>query len=186
MRPRERASLAALLTGIALLGYQQLDAERLREFVKIIYDEGERLTRLITQLLDISRIESGTLELDLEPHDVHEILESAFRIAEPVAARRGVALRLAAPDDLPLLRADRDRVLQVVTNLLSNAVRMSPSKDVVRVAASRDDGMVVVRVADHGPGVALEHRDEIFEKFARAATSERDGDGTGLGLFVSR
>jgi phosphoserine phosphatase RsbU/P len=170
-----------------LLSYDQLDAARMREFVKVINDEGERLTRLIAQLLDISRIESGKLELELEPNDVHEILEAAFRIAEPVAARRGVTLRLEAARDLPPLRADRDRILQVVTNLLSNAVRMSPPEDTVRVGATRDDGMIVVSVADRGPGVPREHREAIFEKFARVdSPMSGDGEGTGLGLFVSR
>jgi phosphoserine phosphatase RsbU/P len=170
-----------------LLSYERLDETNVREFVKIINDEGERLTRLITQLLDISRIESGKLELELEPHHVDEILEAAFRIAEPVAARRGVGLDLEAPADLPPLRVDRDRMLQVVTNLLSNAVRMSPSAETVSVSAQRDNGMVVISVADHGPGVAPPHREEIFEKFARGVgLPARDGEGTGLGLFVAR
>nr|MBA2449607.1 GAF domain-containing protein [Chloroflexota bacterium] len=170
-----------------LLSYERVDPGQMREFVKIINDEGERLTRLITQLLDISRIESGKLELQLEPYDAREILETASRIAEPVAARRGVRLDLDPTGELPPLHVDRDRVLQVVTNLLSNAVRMSPPDETVRITATREDGMVVIGVADRGPGVAPEHREAIFEKFARAVGQpSRDGEGTGLGLFVSR
>ncbi len=170
-----------------LLSYDELDLVRMREFVKIINDEGERLTRLITQLLDISRIESGKLELALEPQDAGDILEAAKRIAEPVAARGDVHLRLDVPSALPPVLADRDRLIQVVTNLLSNAVRVSPPDETIRVSARREDGMVLFSVADRGPGVAGEDREAIFEKFARAqAGSRRGGDGTGLGLFVSR
>ena len=170
-----------------LLSYERLDAERMREFVKIINDEGERLTRLIAQLLDISRIESGKLELELEPHDLGEILEAAFRIAEPVATRHQVRLGLELPPELPPLCVDRDRIIQVLTNLLSNAVRMSPPDELVRISATRRNGMVVVSVADRGPGVPIDHREMVFGKFARAETAPaRNGEGTGLGLFVSR
>jgi phosphoserine phosphatase RsbU/P len=170
-----------------LLGYRELDAVQMRGFVKIINDEGERLTRLITQLLDISRIEPGRLELALGAHGVQEVLEAAFRIADPVADRRGVRLELAVPPDLPTVRVDRDRMLQVVTNLLSNAVRVSPVGGVVRVSATRADGMVRISVADQGPGVAPADRETIFEKFARVGAERGPAaEGTGLGLFVAR
>ncbi len=170
-----------------LLTYEGLDVAQERGFAKIINEESERLTRLIEQLLDLSRIESGQLELAREPHHIRTIVDTAFQIAEPLAERCGVQLRLEVPDELPQLSVDRDRVLQVVTNLLSNAIRVSPQKESVRVTACQEDGMVVVSVADRGPGVPREHRDVIFEKFGRLeGPGLGDGTGTGLGLFVSR
>jgi len=118
-----------------LLHYDTLDATQRRRFVEIINEEGQRLTRLISQVLDISRIESGKLELRLEYHDLRAIVAAAFQIAEPVAGRRGIRLCFDAPAALPPVYVDRDRVLQVITNLLSNAVQLSPPGETVRVAA---------------------------------------------------
>ncbi|HZU06340.1 MAG TPA: ATP-binding protein [Chloroflexota bacterium] len=169
-----------------LLHYDTLDATQRRRFVEIINEEGQRLTRLISQVLDISRIESGKLELRLEYHDLRAIVAAAFQIAEPVAGRRGIRLCFDAPAALPPVYVDRDRVLQVITNLLSNAVQLSPPGETVRVAALPADGMLEISVADRGPGVPPAYREAIFEKFVRVEGHPGRGEGTGLGLFVSR
>jgi Na+/proline symporter/signal transduction histidine kinase len=170
-----------------LLAYDPIEPGRMREFVGVIHEEGERLTRLIGQVLDISRIESGRLELHLEEERLADILRAAYTVTRPHADRRRVTIDVILEPHLPPITADRDRLIQVVTNLLTNAVRVSPPDGVVTLCASRINGSLEVSVGDAGPGVPGSQRERIFEKFAQIDDPARAGlDGTGLGLFVAR
>ncbi|MEW5772380.1 MAG: PAS domain S-box protein [Thermodesulfobacteriota bacterium] len=153
----------------------------------IIVLEGQRLSRLVGDLLDLNKIESGRMQWRDQDLDLAELLRhSATAVAGAFAARPELTLRTALPDALPWVRADRDRMEQVVMNLLDNALKFTPS-GTVELSARAVGGAVEVRVADTGPGVPESERGLIFQKFYQMTDGDRDRDkpkGTGLGLAI--
>lgn len=147
----------------------------------------ERLSALINDILDIEKIESGQMEFRIEPVALRPFLESALVMNRMYAVRHGVNFRLEEPVPEAAVMADRDRLLQVLTNLLSNAAKYSPHGQVISIAASMRDGQVRVAVIDRGAGVPKSFRDRIFQKFAQADSSDTRGKGgTGLGLAICK
>ena len=165
-----------------------LAAAKRQEFVGIILRETERLTRLINQILDLAKIESGRAEWAAEAVDLGAVIRDAADSTAALYRERGVKLETAVPDRVPLVVADRDRLLQVLLNLLANAVKFcAPGAGRVRVALSDGQGAVRVDVADNGCGIAREHQGAIFEKFRQVGDTLTDRpQGTGLGLPISR
>lgn len=155
-----------------------------REFLETISTETDRLTRLVQDLLDVSRIEAGALEIACEPQPVNEILHRAVG-GFPLAVRARVRLALAT--GLPLVDVDASRVETVVRNLLDNAVKYGPDDRPIEVTTRLDDGRVVVSVRDHGPGVSPELGDRVFDRFVRADNRlARQVGGVGIGLAICR
>jgi signal transduction histidine kinase len=162
-------------------------AERLR-FLGIVIQESERLTRLINQVLDLAKLESGRAEWQVSDVPVDGVVEESIAATGQLFRARGVALETRLAANLPPVRADRDRLQQVLINLLSNAAKFAPAdRGRVAVELARAGGMVRVAVADDGPGVRAEDRQVIFEKFRQAGdTLTEKPQGTGLGLPISR
>jgi two-component system sensor histidine kinase KdpD len=177
-----RTPLAAI-TGAAstLLQAAPLDPAAERALKESIYDEAERLGRLVTNLLDMSRLESGSVHLDREWHSVEELVGAALARLEKV--RQGRAVEVKVPPDLPLVPVDGVLVEQLLVNLFDNAFKYSDADSPVRVSAESADRTVTVEVADGGPGVAAGEEEHIFEKFHRGSTAHK---GFGLGLSISR
>ncbi|MET1074690.1 MAG: HAMP domain-containing sensor histidine kinase, partial [Umezawaea sp.] len=145
----------------------------------------ERLGRLVAELLDLSRIDAGAVALELEPVPVAELVGQTVAEAE-VAARvgdRGVGFTIDIPPRL-VARVDRNRVHQVLVNLLDNAARHGPANGRVDVRAQAGPDGLVVEVVDEGPGIAREDRERVFERFTRGERA--GGGGTGLGLNIAR
>ncbi len=162
------------------------DVETQTEFLQIINKESDRLTRLINNLLDLSRIEAGRMKWDLEPVDMHEVVTTATMSLRGSAEKKGLIFEAMAEENLPVT-GDRDKLVQVVTNLLGNAIKFTPEGGRVRVEARRVSGQVEVAVQDSGCGIAGEHHTSIFAKFSQVDTSEtRDIKGSGLGLPIAR
>ena len=165
------------------------DAERDR-FYSVVVAETQRLTRLIDQLLDLSKMESGDLEWNMMPLDLAGVIDGAVAASSPLAQAAGVRLDTELSDGLPGVVADRDRLIQVLVNLISNAVKFcDPAVGRVRISAEAGDGVVTVSVADNGPGVAAIDRDRIFERFQQGSSGEsliNKPKGTGLGLAICR
>ncbi len=177
-----RGSLGLIAGGVA-----GTIPEPVRNLVGIAKSNCERLIRLINDLLDSEKIESGKMRLDLQPADVRPLIQQALTANEGFAAQHQVKLVLQAPDEPVCVRVDADRLTQVVTNLVSNAAKFSPAQGAVEVRVKRQDGRVRVEVADHGPGIPEEFRSRIFQKFSQADASDaRQKSGTGLGLNISR
>lgn len=169
-----RAVLENLVDGVS-----QPDPATLRAAL----DQTERLSRLVTDLLDLSRVDAGVVPLSLEHVDLLPFLETATK--EAAVAGRPVSYVVdVAPHDLGLF-ADRERLHQLVANLLDNAGRHSPADGVIRVRAAVYDGRVVLDVLDDGPGIPVEEHAVIFERFTRGSRSAADG-GTGLGLAIAQ
>ncbi|MCL4757019.1 MAG: sensor histidine kinase [Rhodocyclaceae bacterium] len=180
------------LTSIRALSEMLLDdpdmalEDRMR-FLGIIVSETERLTRLVNQVLDLAKIESGHAEWHNSDVDMRALVEHAVEATSQLFRDRGVAVELVVPDDAPRLLADHDRLLQVMLNLLSNAAKFVPrGEGQVRVLlACEDDGMRVA-VEDNGPGIAPEFLPYVFEKFRQGGDQRDRPQGTGLGLPISR
>jgi PAS domain S-box-containing protein len=161
--------------------------EAVQKLVEIAKNNCERLIRLINDILDIEKIESGKMQLDLRETALKPLLAQALEANEGFGAAKNVTLHLHCPDESLQVLADGDRLTQVVTNLLSNAMKFSPPGETVEVHVLRSALGVRVEVRDRGPGIPDEFRKRIFQKFSQADSSDtRQVAGTGLGLNISR
>lgn len=144
-----------------------------------------RLRSLIGDLLELSRIESGRIELDIGTVQMNLLCDRAVEVMSPQAEERSVEIVCRSPGGLPCVRADPNKATWVLTNLLSNAVRYSDPGGAVQIDASADEGSVRVSVTDHGPGIAYEDQSRIFDKFVQVEDG-RTPEGSGLGLAICR
>ena len=173
------AALRAILENLAD-GVVRPEPEQLRAAL----DRTERLGDLVSDLLDLSRVDAGITSLDTRPVDVLPLLQDAVREAE--LAGRPVRFEVTVePTDL-VVRADRARLHQLVANLLDNAARHSPSDGTVRVLARRDHGGMQLEVSDDGPGIDPAQRTAVFERFTTGSGAGQSDGGTGLGLAIAR
>jgi signal transduction histidine kinase len=158
-----------------------------RDTLQVMLGQTERLGRLVDQLLDLSKLESGEVPLQLEPMPLAPMVDRVISEFSVGRAVRDIALVAEVPEDL-MVDADRERIHQVVFNLVDNAVRFTPPGGEVTIAAEREAERVRVTVRDTGVGVAPEHLPRLFERFYRAdpARSRDDGGGTGIGLAIAR
>lgn len=170
-----------------LLRYDVGDAEKRRKFVGIINNEAERLTRMINDLLDLSKIEAGRLELLPEPLQLEPVFARSVSTTQPLFAEKGVNVVSRVEALLPPVYADADRLHQVLTNLLANAVKFSPEGGTVRLGGKKKEGFALISVADEGPGIPPDRLEQIFERFHQVRDPQMSHPlGTGLGLTISR
>ncbi|MBX3066664.1 MAG: GAF domain-containing protein [Anaerolineae bacterium] len=156
-----------------------------RAFLEIIDDESDKLTELIDQLLDLSRMESGTLPVAPEPRTVTEIINEVK--AELLTFTGQHALHIDVPANLPPVRADIRRIAQVLINLVDNAAKYSPPGKVINITAHLEGGFVQVDVADQGGGIPPEHRENLFSAFQRSVSQDTNQKrGAGLGLAICK
>jgi len=161
--------------------------EKAGRLVYIARASSERLVRLINDLLDVEKIASGMVRFDLQPLDLRTAARRAVEGVSAFAAERAIVIRLAAPENPIMVRGDMDRLIQVFTNLLSNAAKFSPDNGVIDMLLKTENGRARVVVRDRGPGVPEAFRASIFGKFAQAdSSSAREKGGTGLGLAISK
>lgn len=150
--------------------------------------ETERLIRLVNELLVLTRADAGALQLDLQPLDLARLAKSRCELLSGVAARQGVTLEVVSPSNaLPPVRADRDRLSQVIDNLLDNAIRHSPADSTITIAIHETNKGLECSVRDRGPGIPARHLPFVFERFYRVDSARnRKNGGTGLGLAIAR
>lgn len=173
-----RTPLGGILTGAtAVLRRDDLPAA-LRDQLEEVASASRRLARLVSDMLDMARIEGGAIDLQLDSVDVADAVEAAVARLRLVSPERRVEVRISP--GTPEVRADWERVGQVIDNLLANADHFAPRGSAVTVSAEREGDVVVVRIVDAGPGVPAELRETIFERFVRGT------GGTGLGLPIVR
>jgi signal transduction histidine kinase len=157
------------------------------EYVSDIHASGKHLLSLINDILDLSKIEAGRMELDAAEFDLRAALDNALTLVRERAQRGGVALTLDADPALGLFEGDERKLKQVVLNLLSNAVKFTPRGGAVNIVAKRVDGSAEIAVSDTGVGIAAQDQEAIFEAFRQVGTDvTRKREGTGLGLALSR
>ena len=168
-----------------LLENQAEDLETQLEFLEIINKEADRLTRLINNLLDLSRIEAGKMQWDFQEVDLDEVVSGAAATLRGATEKKGVQLEVSHRPGM-LVRGDRDKLVQVLTNLLGNAIKFTPEGGRIRVAAWKGEDRHEMTVEDTGIGIPEKFLKVIFEKFGRVDSSEtRDIKGTGLGLSIA-
>jgi signal transduction histidine kinase len=156
-------------------------------YVADVLDAGRHLLSLINDILDLSKVEAGRMELQITEVSVPEALKSGLTMHDERATRGGVTLGLSVEPDEILIQADERKLRQVVFNLVSNAVKFTPRGGRIDISARMIDGVVEVAVADNGPGIAPEDQEMIFEEFRQVRRDGAPGsEGTGLGLPLSR
>jgi signal transduction histidine kinase/DNA-binding NarL/FixJ family response regulator len=158
-----------------------------RKYLQVIERNGHGLLHLINDVLDLSRIEAGHLEMDTEDLDLASHVESVVEALAPLAAGKNLDLTVNLPPDLPAARGDPDRFRQILTNLIGNAIKFTESGGQVMIGAEAHPEEIVVVVTDTGVGIPDRHRDKIFEEFFQVdQTLVRRQGGTGLGLAIAR
>jgi len=175
-------------TDLLLSGAAGETTELQAEFLGIIQLSTTRLSNLINDILDISRIESGTLQIKHEPIDYQKIVADTLRLMKAAADAKQIRLDSALPEFIPPVRGDADKVTQVLTNLVSNALKYTPEGGWVKVSLELSgEAGVTTCVADSGIGVTPEDQKKLFQKFFRADNSStREAGGTGLGLVIAK
>jgi len=177
-----RGSLMVLASGVA-----GPLPDKAHSFIEIAQSNCERLIRLINDILDIEKIESGQMNFALRPLDLMELIDQTVQADEGFAAQYKVRLQVVAARPGAKVHADPDRLAQVMSNLISNACKFAPPGSAVDIAVTREGGRLKVAVADYGPGIPDEFLPRIFQRFSQADSSDaRHKGGTGLGLSISK
>lgn len=185
-----RTPLTSIMGGLGLVLSGKLGTPdpRLRRLVQIAYDNCDRLTRLVNDILDMQKIESGRIEYSPEPLDLREMVEQAIESNRSYGQRFGVRYVLTAPRaEGAIIEADRGRFLQIMDNLLSNAAKFSNPGETVEVTVDCDDEECRIGVRDHGRGISPEQQEKLFVAFSQVdASDQREREGSGLGLAIAK
>jgi two-component system, NtrC family, sensor kinase len=178
----------------AIIGFSQVLRERMfgevnekqAEYLDDILSSANHLLSLINEVLDLSKVEAGQLELEVAPFSLQEALERGVVMVRERAIKDGVQITITPSPDVDVVAGDERRIRQVIFNLLSNAVKFTPEGGAVDVHASQVNGEVRVSVSDTGPGIAEDARERIFEEFQQTEAGIEQREGTGLGLALSK
>jgi two-component system, NtrC family, sensor kinase len=178
----------------AILGFSQVLREQMvgeinakqAEYLDDVLSSGHHLLALINDVLDLSKVEAGQVELEIAPFSLREALERGVVMVRERATGDGVRVALGLDEGVDLVEGDERRIRQVIFNLLSNAVKFTPAGGAVDVSAAQVNGEVRVWVADSGPGIAPADHERIFEEFQQTEAGIDQGEGTGLGLALSK
>src|SRR5215470_17314386 len=160
--------------------------EKQAEYLSDILESGRHLLALINDILDLSKIEAGRMELELSDFNLPGTIESTLSLVRERAVRRGITLGRTVDEHLGTIRADERKVKQVLLNLLSNALKFTPEGGKIAVQAAVNDGIAEISVMDTGVGIAPEDHATVFEEFRQVGTAAKKVEGTGLGLAISR
>ncbi|MGC2601638.1 MAG: sensor histidine kinase KdpD [Rhodomicrobium sp.] len=181
-----KTPLASILGAVTSLKQYRdvLGESESEELVATIQEEAERLSRFVANLLDMTKIESGTIELDKQPVDIDEVIGTALQRVAGMVAHHHVEADLEA--NLPMLNLDVMLFEQVLVNLLDNAAKYAPPGSAITIRARRSFGSIAIEVLDEGPGIPEDRLERVFEKFHRVKQGDRQRAGTGLGLSICR
>jgi signal transduction histidine kinase len=157
------------------------------QFLGDVLGSGKHLLNLINEILDLAKVESGKMELHIEPAFLQDVFETIQHTMRPLATKKSINLRVKIDESLDALPMDGARIKQVLLNLVGNAIKFTPQAGQVWVQAQREDGLVRVEVGDTGPGIAAADQERIFLEFQQADTGGRGKpEGTGLGLALAK
>jgi signal transduction histidine kinase len=156
------------------------------EYLRDILASGQHLLSLINDILDLSKIEAGRMELDVEAFDLPTAIDDALLLMRERASRGGIAVERHVDERVGEIRADQRKVKQVLLNLLSNAVKFTPEGGRIHVRAGLANGSAEISVTDTGIGIAAEDHEAVFEEFRQVGAADKKAEGTGLGLALCR
>lgn len=183
-----RTPLTSIRGSIALLAADKLGKlpDKAKDLLAIANQNCERLIRLINDVLELEKMEAGKMVFNMRTMDITDLISEVIIANESLAAKNDVKMHTVLPEHI-LIEGDPDRLTQVLTNLLSNAIRYSPPHGIIDVALVKFTDKIRVSVSDHGPGIPLTFQDKIFEKFSQAdASDKRTKSGSGLGLSITK
>lgn len=180
-----RTPLTSIFMGVGMIKTGQLGqiSPRGKEILEAIEDDCTRLLQLANNLLDLSRMETGSINMELEDVSVFNIIEAALGTLKLQAEHKNISLYTKLPTDLPLVKADANKIIWVLTNLVGNALRYTEEKGSITVKALRKSSKVIFSVSDTGKGIPPIYHDKIFKKFVRLSNGE---GGAGLGLAICK
>ncbi len=182
-----KTPLSSINLSLKVLQKDNLPPEERQDITVGIQRETQRLQRLVSELLDVSRLDSGQgIQLNFVPTQLADVVRFAEATVQAQLANKQLTLQTALPPDLPPARADVEKTTWVLINLLANAIRYSPAGESIVVQAARVGKFVQVTVQDRGPGIAAEHHDKIFQRFAQLPDKAGYTGGSGLGLSIAR
>ena len=178
----------------AIIGFSEVLTERMfgelnekqEEYLKDIHASGQHLLSLINDILDLSKIEAGKMDLELSEFDLAMTIDNVSMLVRERAARRSIALHMTVDARLGQIQGDERKMRQVLLNLLSNAIKFTPEGGRIEVGAKPVNGSIEVSVTDTGVGIAPEDQEAVFEEFKQVGTADKKIEGTGLGLALSR
>jgi signal transduction histidine kinase len=160
--------------------------EKQTEYLRDILASGQHLLSLINDILDLSKIEAGRMDLDVQAFDLPSAIDDALLLMRERASRRGITLERHVDERVGEVRGDQRKVKQVLLNLLSNAVKFTPEGGRIDVRAEIVNGTAEIAVTDTGIGIAPEDHDAVFEEFRQVGKADKKAEGTGLGLALCR
>ncbi|MFH1562446.1 MAG: HAMP domain-containing sensor histidine kinase [Nitrospirota bacterium] len=172
---------------LTILDNPDMEVSTKTEFLSLVNSEVDRLTRLINDILNLSKIEAGKLEWNMKEISLQEVVESSVKNLRPLAAQKKLNIKMEAQDNLPIIVGDYERLIQVVTNLLSNAIKFTPEGSEIETRIKQrhqPEEVLQVSVSDTGVGIAKEDLEKVFERFKQVG--DKKSQGTGLGLTISR
>jgi signal transduction histidine kinase len=179
-----RSPLTSIRSYSEILLSQRVDEKRRHEFLTIIDEEAKRLGRIIDDLLDLSKIEAGRVKFKIRRVSLERIIEGALEGIRPMAEKKGIRIRVSLQDRLPRPKGDRERLIQVMENLLDNAVKFTHEGGRITVKATKKRDHIQVSIRDTGIGIKEEDLGRIFERFFQIAPKGARPRGTGLGLSI--
>lgn len=179
-----RTPLAAIKESISLVSESRLGplGEKQKEMIDIAKRNVDRLARLINEVLELQKIDAGSMVLKMEANDINGAIGEVYKTMAPVAEKKALKLTLKLDDSLPLVRFDRDKIIQVLTNLVNNAIKFT-EKGTITITSGRGDNFIRVSVKDTGPGIRSEDMSKLFRRFSQL---KRSSGGTGLGLAICK
>jgi signal transduction histidine kinase len=183
-----RTPLASLVASVEILAgdYEHMAPAEREATIRRIERGAVRLQTLVENVLDAGSIRAGRFTIHPSPADLGMVLEGAVATLQPLLEEKHQQLTTDLPEALPAVLADERRIAQVFANLISNASKYGPDGDRITVEARAQEGDVLVKVSDHGPGIPLPEQGELFERYFRSSSSARSSPGTGLGLAISK
>ena len=178
----------------AIIGFSEVLTDRMfgelnekqEEYLKDIYASGTHLLSLINDILDLSKIEAGRMELEVTNFDLPTALDNALMLIHERAQRRNLTVHKNVDAGVGQIQGDERKIRQVVLNLLSNAIKFTPEGGRIEVVAAPKDESVQISVSDTGVGIAPEDQEAVFEEFRQVGTADKKAEGTGLGLTLCR
>jgi len=182
-----RTPLTSILmyTNMLMDGGSEFSADEQKGFLGIINEECHRLARLVEDILEVQRLESDAIRIELTPCDLAPTIAGCVPVFEPLADNKSMTLSIDCPETLPTVMADADRISQVINNLVANALKYTPAGGAVQIAAHQRDKELLISVHDNGPGIPRDKWDHIFDRFSQVMDPDvSEVAGVGLGLYI--
>lgn len=172
---------------LILLGAEGPVTDSQKDMLNIVKNNTVRLIKLIGELLDLSKIESGKIEMEIKPNDILQTIHATIREIKAVSDKKNIIINMSGPEKVSLINYDENKIKQVIVNLLSNAIKFTPEKGIITVSVEERNAEIEVSIIDSGIGIAKEHFEVVFEKFRQVdSSSTRAAGGTGLGLSIAK